>query len=91
MNTELNKNTNAVVADDELEVVAGGLGSDADTNLFTMGTRVRFIDGTVCPKCKCPNGVIAWSGAGGARRYVRCEHCGTTIVKTVNDEKLEQI
>ena len=40
-------NANGAVSDDELDAVAGGCGET-----YKAGTKVRFTDGTVCPKCR---------------------------------------
>ena len=81
-------NANGAVSDDELDAVAGGsfLGlscpSDEESEVLVSGTRVKVIDGTVCPKCKCPNGKIVSKTTGGLQFYVVCENCGTTILPT---------
>ena len=80
-------NATGAVSDDELCGVAGGAcGNDEEDAeetdpLMKHGTRVKVIDGTVCSKCKCPNGSIAWRGNGaGCLRTVKCEICGTIIL-----------
>ena len=84
-------NANGAVSDDELELVAGG-------GLFgnKAGTKVRFTDGTMCPKCRSTFGIVAFNtsmaiGPGGGGNYVKCANCATTILNSVDESRLEVI
>ena len=81
-------NANGAVSDDELDVVAGGCGET-----YKAGTKVRFTDGTMCPKCRSTFGIVAFntSMAGGGGNYVQCAHCATTILNSVDESRLEAI
>ena len=73
-----------VVADDELDAVAGG-GCGVG-----IGSHVKFIDGTKCPKCKCTTGTVTSHRVTvGYANAVICDHCGTTIVNSVKASQVE--
>jgi predicted ribosomally synthesized peptide with nif11-like leader len=84
-------NANGAVSDDELDVVAGGCGES-----YKAGTEVKFTDGTVCPKCKSPFGIVTFDpsmpvGPGSRGTYVRCAHCKTTISNSADGSRMEAI
>ena len=84
-------NANGVVADDELDAVAGGCGET-----YKSGTKVRFTDGTMCPKCRSTFGIVALNtsmaaGPGGGENYVKCAHCATPILNFVDESRFEVI
>ena len=84
-------NANGAVSDDELDVVAGGCGET-----YKAGTKVRFTDGTMCPKCRSTFGIVAFNtsmaiGPGGGGNYVKCAHCATPISNSVDESRLEVI
>ena len=84
-------NANGAVYDDELDVVAGGCGET-----YKAGTKVRFTDGTMCPKCRSTFGIVAFNtsmaiGPGGGGNYVKCANCATTISNSVDESRLEVI
>ena len=84
-------NANGAVSDDELDAVAGGCGET-----YKAGTKVRFTDGTVCPKCRSTFGIVAFNtsmaiGPGGGGNFVKCAHCATTILNSVDESRLEVI
>ena len=85
-------NANGAVSDEELEfVAAGGCGET-----YKAGTKVRFIDGTMCPKCRSTFGIVAFNtsmaiGPGGGGNYVQCAHCATIILNSVDESRLEAI
>ena len=84
-------NATGAVSDDELDVVAGGCGE-----MYKAGTKVRFTDGTMCPKCRSTLGIVAFNtsmaiGPGGGGNYVQCAHCATTILNSVDESRLEAI
>ena len=84
-------NANGAVSDDELDVVAGGCGET-----YKVGTKVRFTDGTMCPKCRSTFGIVALNtsmaiGPGGGGNFVKCAHCATTILNSVDESRLEVI
>ena len=84
-------NANGAVSDDELDVVAGGCGET-----YKAGTKVRFTDGTMCPKCRSAIGIVELNtsmaiGPGGGGNYVKCANCATTILKSVDESILEVI
>ena len=84
-------NANGAVSDDELDVVAGGCGE-----MYKAGTKVRFTDGTMCPKCRSAIGIVELNtsmaiGPGGGGNYVKCANCATTILKSVDESILEVI
>ena len=77
-------NAKGVVADDELDAVAGG-GCGVG-----VGSHVKFIDGTKCPKCKCTTGTVTSHRVTvGYANAVICDHCGTTIVNSVKASQVE--
>ena len=84
-------NANGAVSDDELDAVAGGCGET-----YKAGTKVRFTDGTMCPKCRGTFGIVAFNtsmaaGLGGAGNFVQCAHCATLILNFVDESRLEVI
>ena len=84
-------NANGVVSDDELDAVAGGCGET-----YKSGTKVRFTDGTMCPKCRSTFGIVAMNtsmaaGPGGGENYVQCAHCATLILNSVDESRFEVI
>ena len=85
-------NANGAVSDEELEfVAAGGCGET-----YKAGTKVRFIDGTMCPNCRSTFGIVAFNtsmaaGPGGGGNYVKCAHCATLILDYVDESRLEVI
>ena len=84
-------NANGAVSDDELDVVAGGCGET-----YKAGTKVRFTDGTMCPKCRSAIGIVELNtsmaiGPGGGGNYVQCAHCATIILNSVDESRLEAI
>lgn len=96
MKDEMKAKENAAVADDELEDVSGGVnyiefGGFGAT--FQMGeSRVRVINGKSCPSCGGTIGKIALCTAlGTAYSGVKCEKCGTIILKTYTDKDIEII
>jgi DNA-directed RNA polymerase subunit RPC12/RpoP len=84
-------NANGAVSDDELEFIAGGCGET-----YKPGTKVRFTDGTICPKCRSTFGIVEFNtsmavGPGGGGNYVKCAHCATRILNSVDESILEVI
>ena len=84
-------NANGAVSDDELDVVAGGCGET-----YKVGTKVRFTDGTICPKCRSTLGIVALNtsmsaGPGGGGNYVKCANCATPISNSVNESRFEVV
>ena len=84
-------NANGAVSDDELDIVAGGCGE-----MYKAGTKVRFTDGTMCPKCRSTLGIVAFNtsmaiGPGGGGNYVKCAHCAMLILNSVDESRLEVI
>ena len=84
-------NANGAVSDDELDAVAGGCGET-----YKSGTKVRFTDGTMCPKCRSTFGIVALNtsmaaGPGGGENYVKCAHCATPILNSVDESRFEVI
>ena len=82
---------NGAVSDDELDVVAGGCGET-----YQPGTKVRFIDGTVCPQCRSNVGIIALNtsmaaGPGGGGNTIQCAHCAMQILNFVDESRIEVI
>ena len=77
-------NANGAVSDDELDVVAGGCGET-----YKAGTKVRFTDGTVCPKCRSTFGIVGFKTSTG--NYVMCAHCAMLILNSVDESRLEVI
>ena len=80
-------NAKGAVFDDELDGVSGGiLGCPDDEEedsdpLYVYGTKVKVVDGTVCPKCKSAVGTIALKSKGAAAlHYVKCDFCGAAIL-----------
>ena len=94
-------NANGAVSDDELDVVAGGLGcpddgeeSDAKAKLIP-GKTVRVLDGKICPKCHSNEGVIGHnltaSGMSNNTLYVACPKCNMKITDYVSSDNVEVI
>ena len=86
-------NANGAVSDDELDAVAG---ADGCGETYKAGTKVRFTDGTMCPKCRSTLGIVAFNsgmaiGPGGGENYVKCAHCATLILNSVDESRLEVI
>ena len=84
-------NANSAVSDDALDVVAGGCGE-----MYKVGTKVRFTDGTMCHKCRSTLGIVEFNtsmavGPGGGGNYVKCANCATTISNSVDESRLEVI
>ena len=77
-------NANGAVSDDELDVVAGGCGET-----YKAGTKVRFTDGTMCPKCRSTFGIVGFKSSTG--NYVMCAHCAMLILNSVDESRLEVI
>ena len=77
-------NANGAVSDDELDAVAGGCGET-----YKAGTKVRFTDGTVCPKCRSTFGIVGFKTSTG--NYVMCAHCAMLILNSVDESRLEVI
>jgi Zn finger protein HypA/HybF involved in hydrogenase expression len=94
-------NANGAVSDDELDVVAGGLGcpddgeeNDAKAKLIP-GKKVRMLDGKICPKCHSNEGVIGHNltatGMTGNTLYVFCPKCQVSITNNVSNDTVELI
>ena len=94
-------NANGAVSDDELDIVAGGLGcpddgeeSEAKPKLMP-GQTVRVLDGKVCPRCRSNEGVIVHnltaSGMTGNTLYVSCPKCKMEITNYVSSDNVEVI
>ena len=94
-------NANGAVSDDELDVVAGGLGcpddgeeSDAKAKLIP-GKTVRVLDGKICPKCHSNEGVIGQDFAANptikGSKYVFCNKCKMKITDEVTCDTVELI
>ena len=94
-------NANGAVSDDELDVVAGGLGcpndgeeSEAKPRLMP-GQTVRVLDGKICPKCHSNEGVIGYNltatGMAGNTLYVSCPKCNMKITAYVSSDSVEII
>ena len=94
-------NANGAVSDDELDIVAGGLGcpddgeeNDAKAKLIP-GKKVRVLDGKICPKCHSNEGVIGHnltaSGMTGNTLYVACPKCNMKITDYVSSDNVELI
>jgi hypothetical protein len=94
-------NANGAVSDDELDVVAGGLGcpddgeeSEAKPKLIP-GTKVRVLDGKICPKCHSNEGVIGYNltatNMTGNTLYVGCPKCKVAITNHVSNDNVELI
>ena len=77
-------NANGAVSDDELDAVAGGCGET-----YKAGTKVRFTDGTICPKCRSTFGIVGFKTSTG--NYVMCAHCAMLILNSVDESRLEVI
>ena len=94
-------NANGAVSDDELDIVAGGLGcpDDGEENdaksKFMIGKKVRVLDGKICPKCHSNEGVIGHdltaSGMTGNTMYVVCPKCNEAITNRVSNDNVELI
>ena len=87
------------VSDDDLDAVSGGWDcpggddtSDSKTG-FTLGDKVKVIDGNTCSQCGGVTGVISSyaNGAGnsGGVLYVKCTRCGTCIIKRPTNSQVE--
>ena len=94
-------NANGAVSDDELDIVAGGLGcpddgeeSEAKPKLIP-GRTVRVLNGKICPKCHSNEGVIGHdltaSGMTGNTLYVFCPKCNMKITNYVSNDTVELI
>ena len=94
-------NAKGAVADDELDVVAGGLGCPNDgeegevkPNLMP-GQTVKVLDGKICPKCHSNEGVIGHNipaaGMTGNSLYVACPKCNMLITNYVSSDNVEVI
>ena len=94
-------NANGAVSDDELDVVAGGLGcpddgeeNDAKAKLMP-GQTVRVLNGKICPKCHSNEGVIGHNltatGMTGNTLYVFCPKCNMKITNDVSSDSVEVI
>lgn len=94
-------NANGAVSDDELDVVAGGLGcpddgeeSEAKPKLMP-GQTVRVLNGKICPKCHSNEGVIGHdltaTGMTGNTLYVFCPKCKMKITNYVSSDTVEVI
>jgi type III secretion system FlhB-like substrate exporter len=94
-------NANGAVSDDELDVVAGGLGcpddgeeSEANAQLIA-GKAVRVINGKICPKCHSNEGVIGQNFAANSvinsSKYVFCNKCNLKITEDVTSDTVELI
>ena len=94
-------NANGAVSDDELDIVAGGLGcpddgeeSEAKPKLIP-GTKVRVLGGKICPKCHSNEGVIGYNltatGMTGNTKYVACPKCNEAITNHVSNDSVELI
>ena len=94
-------NANGAVSDDELDIVAGGLGcpddgeeNDAKPKLMP-GKKVRVLDGKLCPKCHSNEGVIGSNltatGMTGNTMYVACPKCNVAITNHVSNDNVELI
>ena len=94
-------NANGAVSDDELDVVAGGLGcpddgeeNDAKAKLIP-GKKVRVLDGKICPKCHSNEGVIGYNltatNMTGNTLYVACPKCKMKITDYVSSDSVEVI
>lgn len=94
-------NANGAVSDDELDIVAGGLGcpddgeeNDAKSKLMP-GKKVRVLDGKICPKCHSNEGVIGRNltatSMTGNTMYVACPKCNVAITNHVSNDNVELI
>ena len=94
-------NANGAVSDDELDIVAGGLGcpddgeeSEAKPKLMP-GQTVRVLGGKICPKCHSNEGVIGYNlpatGMTGDTLYVACPKCNEVITNHVSNDNVEVI
>ena len=84
---------NGEVADEELDAVSGGCGDDGDNaatgNIYPVGTSIKMIDGTVCTRCKSPNGKITYQRPQTVlKRIIVCEICGAVISETVDHNRI---
>ena len=89
-------NANGAVSDEELDAVAGGGSCPNNGETYKAGTKVRFTDGTICPKCRGTLGIVAFNtsmaaGPGGAGNFVQCADCATPILNFVDESRLEVI
>ena len=94
-------NANGAVSDDELDIVAGGLGcpDDGEENdaksKFMIGKKVRVLDGKICPKCHSNEGVIGYNlmaaAMTGNTMYVVCPKCNEAITNYVSNDNVELI
>jgi hypothetical protein len=94
-------NANGAVSDDELDIVAGGLGcpddgeeSEAKPKLMP-GQTVRVLGGKICPKCHSNEGVIGQDFAANptikSSKYVFCNKCKMKITDEVTCDTVELI
>ena len=94
-------NANGAVSDDELDIVAGGLGcpndgeeSEAKPKLIP-GQTVRVLGGKICPKCHSNEGVIGYNltatNMTGNTLYVACPKCKMKITDYVSSDSVEVI
>ena len=84
------------VSDEELDAVVGGGSCPNNGETYKAGAKVRFTDGTMCPKCRSTFGIVALNtsmaaGPGGAGNFVQCADCATTILNFVDESRLEVI
>ena len=89
-------NANGTVSDEELDAVVGGGSCPNNGETYKAGTKVRFTDGTICPKCRSTSGIVAFNtsmaaGPGGAGNFVQCADCATPISNFVDESRLEVI
>ena len=89
-------NANGTVSDEELDAVVGGGSCPNNGETYKAGTKVRFTDGTMCPKCRSTSGIVAFNtsmaaGPGGAGNFVQCADCATPILNFVDESRLEVI
>ena len=82
-------NANGTVSDEELDAVVGGGSCPNNGETYKAGTKVRFTDGTMCPKCRSTFGIVAFNTSKG--NYVKCAHCAMLILNSVDESRLEVI
>ena len=90
-------NANGAVADDELDVVAGGgCGDDGDANGnkedtgYQEGDVVKFFDGTTC-SCGCSTFMISRAPHLPHGAYLRCTNCQTIVFDQLPYDRFTKI
>ena len=88
-------NANGAVSDDELDIVAGGLGcpddeDDDEDDTYQDGEVVKFFDGTTC-SCGCSTCRICVAPNQPQGAYLRCTNCQTIVFTWLPYDRFKKV